>query len=248
MSPRVHVINYHALADETTPLATSPGRFRDQIATWTAQGVRFLRPVELLSYITKGALPETPSLLLTFDDGMASVYTHAFPILREFNIPACVYLVTGRMGEDNQWPGQPAWVPRWPLMSWEMAEEMAAAGIEFGAHTVHHPDLRRCQPDVIREEVATSRRQIEERLGIAPVSFAYPYGGVSDAAKTVVAAEFSLAFGMDMGPVAANSDQFMIPRLDAFYLRPAFVYTNLFGPIGKVWLDTRRAIRRLRGR
>lgn len=65
-------------------------------------------------------------------------------------------------------------------LSWEQAREMAAAGIELGAHTVTHPILSTLEPAVQEEEIRGSRRRIAEATGIEPVTFAYPNGSARD--------------------------------------------------------------------
>jgi peptidoglycan/xylan/chitin deacetylase (PgdA/CDA1 family) len=47
--------------------------------------------------------PERPdrAICITFDDGYASIHSHAYPILRRFNIPFSVYLVTDSVGSES---------------------------------------------------------------------------------------------------------------------------------------------------
>ncbi|MDX8384990.1 MAG: polysaccharide deacetylase family protein, partial [Gallionella sp.] len=54
-------------------------------------------------------LPEK-AVMLTFDDGYRSFYTHVFPLLKVFNFPAVFGLVGSwlelKPGEEAQYPGQ----------------------------------------------------------------------------------------------------------------------------------------------
>jgi peptidoglycan/xylan/chitin deacetylase (PgdA/CDA1 family) len=61
-------------------------------------------------------------------------------------------------------------------MSWEMLREMRAAGITIGSHTLTHARLDREPRHIVREELAGSRRLLEEKLGGTIDSFAYPDG------------------------------------------------------------------------
>ena len=51
-------------------------------------------------------LPERAAVI-TFDDGFRSVYTTAFPVLKRFQVPFTVFLITSLVGSD-----QPAWPER----------------------------------------------------------------------------------------------------------------------------------------
>jgi peptidoglycan/xylan/chitin deacetylase (PgdA/CDA1 family) len=44
-----------------------------------------------------------PTLAITFDDGYRDLYTHAFPVLRKYEIPATIYLI-GRSMETGESP------------------------------------------------------------------------------------------------------------------------------------------------
>ena len=47
-----------------------------------------------------GALPDNTAVV-TFDDGLESTYTRAFPILRDLRVPATVFLTTAFMGTEQ---------------------------------------------------------------------------------------------------------------------------------------------------
>lgn len=57
---------------------------------------------------------------------------------------------------------------------------------EIGAHTVNHPHLTRLDPRAAMEEIAGSKRWVEERTGNACTSFCYPYGDWNPAVRTMV--------------------------------------------------------------
>ncbi|MEO8062846.1 MAG: polysaccharide deacetylase family protein [Pseudomonadota bacterium] len=54
--------------------------------------------------------------------------------------------------------------------------EMARAGIEFGSHTVSHPNLALATNEVIDRELADSKSYLERLLGKAVRALAYPFG------------------------------------------------------------------------
>lgn len=59
---------------------------------------------EALERLYARALPDRAAAL-TFDDGTQNLLTHALPVLREFALPAAVFLATGPMGTDETlWP------------------------------------------------------------------------------------------------------------------------------------------------
>lgn len=59
---------------------------------------------EAIERLYAGTLPRRAAAL-TFDDGTCNLLTHAAPVLREFGLPAAVFLTTGVMGTDQLlWP------------------------------------------------------------------------------------------------------------------------------------------------
>ena len=111
--------------------------------------------------------------VLTFDDGFADVYTHAWPLLREMRLPFTIYLATAYVGGRMRWEGSTAKDCGGPALSWLQLEEMVASGLcTVGNHTHTH-----ARPEMLDErELDTCNQLLEERLGITRYHFAYPWG------------------------------------------------------------------------
>ena len=98
--------------------------------------------------------------------------------------------------------------------TWPQLREMADAGIEIGDHTWSHPLLPRCSASHLEREIGGSKAILEERLGLAVRSFAYPHGGCNDAVREVVRRA-----GYENAVIGTNwqsldwRDDFAIPRL-----------------------------------
>jgi peptidoglycan/xylan/chitin deacetylase (PgdA/CDA1 family) len=65
-------------------------------------------------------------------------------------------------------------------VTWPEVREMRQAGIEFGGHTVTHPILTRVTLAEASEEIAASKRRLQEVLGEPVAWFCYPQGGPAD--------------------------------------------------------------------
>lgn len=66
------------------------------------------------------------------------------------------------------------------LLNWDQVSEMAAAGIDFGSHTVRHVVLSCESRETVRLELSQSKAELESRLGRSVNSFAYPNGKVDE--------------------------------------------------------------------
>lgn len=107
-------------------------------------------------------------------------------------------------------------------MTWGMAREMAAAGMEIGGHTLTHPVLARLPIDQQRLEIAGCQDRIRSELGAPATQFAYPVGGrdafTSATQRIVAGAGFNTAFSFYGGySVAGRYDPYDIPRV---YMSP----------------------------
>jgi peptidoglycan/xylan/chitin deacetylase (PgdA/CDA1 family) len=73
----------------------------------------------------------------------------------------------------------------------------ATQGIEFGAHSRTHADMRTLTSEKLKEEILGSGSDLASLLGSRVVSFAYPYGFYNQGALDCVQGAFDLAFIAD---------------------------------------------------
>ncbi len=166
MRPRAAVFYFHDIVP--------PGRLADVPATHRPYA---LPPEEFRAYalaasqLEKRSIPvsRVPGELgggfysLTFDDGHASDYTEAFPVLQELGLRATFFVVPTFVGT----PG---------YVTWSQLREMVAAGMEIGSHSLTHPFVDRLDAAGLRHEFGVSKRQIEDRLGLAVHAASLPRG------------------------------------------------------------------------
>lgn len=155
-------------------------------------------------------LPASP-VVLTFDDGYADLLRHAWPELARRGFRATVFVVTSCIGGVNAWDAGAGLVPV-PLLDAGQIREMAAAGIEFGAHGRTHRDLTRLPPDQLVLEIAGSRHDLAELLGAPVASFAYPYGRFDERVLDVARREFAGACTTIKGINRPPADPYRLRR------------------------------------
>jgi peptidoglycan/xylan/chitin deacetylase (PgdA/CDA1 family) len=156
--------------------------------------------------------------VITFDDGYETVYSEAFPWLQHFGMTATVFLTVGPPGARTADGRLPSLEGR-SMLAWSEVRQMHHAGIEFGAHTLTHPDLTRIPVDRAESEVRDSKAIIEDALSNPVTSFAYPLGRFNRITREQVSRHFRNACSDKLGFVTARSDPFALERVDAYYLR-----------------------------
>jgi peptidoglycan/xylan/chitin deacetylase (PgdA/CDA1 family) len=240
------ILTYHAVEDGPAPLCVDPKLFAEHVAAIAASGAKTLMVSELAAALRAGSVPEH-ALVITFDDGCASVVEQAAPVLREHGIRATVFCVAGRLGGANDWPTQAAWAPRLRLASAEALATLAGDGWEIGSHGVEHSPLATAGEAVARREVMQSQLELEQSIGTPVPSFAWPYGvRPSAAATTLIAETYHAACAGGLAVVCAGADPLALPRVDAHYLRNPAVLRRALRGSSDGYLALRRAGARLR--
>ena len=243
---RIAVLTYHALDSTGSVLSVSPSEFRAHVDAVARSGRPVIAPSRLGRSFGERPKVDQDGFAFTFDDGFASVAEVATPILAERGFPYALFLVTSWVGRTNDWPGQPDWVVRAPLMGWDAVGRLAAAGAEIGVHTMDHPDLSALSDFAIAEQLDGCAREVESRLGTRPRLFAYPGGRADGRCRRLAAARFEAAFGTRHARMTDGDDRFDLPRIETFYFRAPDRFERLLSPRIDQRLTARRLLRRMR--
>ncbi|HEY9734084.1 MAG TPA: polysaccharide deacetylase family protein [Drouetiella sp.] len=241
----VPIITYHSIGTLNPVLDTPTERFEQHLKAFFERGYKTITVSNLVQLMKAGTpLPEK-TFVITFDDGYRTFYTDAWALLKRYGFNATVFLITDFCGKDNQWIGQPASVPRAPLMTWDEIEELASQGCEFGGHTQTHRPLSTLSPQSLQEELVKSRAKIEEITGQSAAIFAYPYGDTSGDAIAAVQEHYEGAVSTDLGICKKNSNKYLLPRIDSYYLTDEWI-ANLEQPWFSPYLGFRQMLRRVK--
>jgi peptidoglycan/xylan/chitin deacetylase (PgdA/CDA1 family) len=107
---------------------------------------------------------------------------------------------------------------RYEFLTWTEIRQMAAAGVEFGSHSVTHPILSTLDDASLERELVDSKREIESRIGAACKVFAYPNGGQGDYGpreqRALRDAGYRCAFALLGGLVGPGDDPFALERVN----------------------------------
>ncbi|GAA2469383.1 polysaccharide deacetylase family protein [Winogradskya humida] len=176
----VPVLLYHSVSDSpqarADPWAVRVRDFREDMEQVVASGRRPLTAREFAGYLHREEPPADPVVLVTFDDGFADYLDVVTPIVADLGIMTTLFVTTGYIGAEG-------------MLSRRGVQEVGAAGTtEVGAHSVTHPHLDVVNGTRCRDEIRRSKESLEDLLGEAVPSFAYPHGSHRAAVKAQVAA------------------------------------------------------------
>jgi peptidoglycan/xylan/chitin deacetylase (PgdA/CDA1 family) len=215
---RVPILMYHSVSYNATkdflPFIVRPHEFERQMEHLSEH--RYT-PITLSAYarVVRGEcdeLPERP-VVITFDDGYADFYHHALPVLKRYNFPATVYVVTDCIEKMSSCMTSSRVVGR-PMLSWDMLRELVDSGIEIGAHSHTHPQLDVLPEHELVNETIAPKQILEHRLHVEIESFAYPHGYHSEKVKQAVRdAGYLSACGVKDAMSHLNDDPYALARL-----------------------------------
>lgn len=211
----VPVLLYHAFSehDESSRFVITKREFARQMRVLALLRFKVVPYGELALAMREGRLP-TRTAVLTIDDGYTDNADIAAAILERHGFGATIFLVSGRLGADNDWSDAAPLRGR-PLMSIEQLDPLRTRGIEFGAHTRTHCSLPDAADETVAAEVESSRVELEQALGSPVLAFAYPYGGVDDRAVAAVErAGFASACTTEPRPARLHDHPLLTPRIE----------------------------------
>lgn len=198
-----HGVNHVAAGDDPMDLVMAPEHLESQVRLLQRAGYRFLTAEEQLD---SGRPQERGTAILTFDDGWLDAVTVAAPLLSRLGVRATFYVNPGRWGAAHHVVAGDAG----RLMTAADAAALVAAGMELGAHSLHHDDLRTLTDAELADDLTRCRSDIEATSGVPCRTLAYPFGAYDARVQAAArAAGYGLAWAWLPGPW----DAFAAPRL-----------------------------------
>ena len=187
----LYILMYHHIVPDgvnCNDWTVTESHFRADLQWLSDNGYTTILP----SQLTDNTRLPKKTVLITFDDGYASNYELAFPILEEFQAKAVISLITRRIEDHHP-----------DFLTWDMCRDLAASGlIEFGSHThdshsAQTRGIRRLEGETQREyearifpDIQTSIDLMKEHIGVIPTFFAYPHGETDAWCDSFIAEHF----------------------------------------------------------
>lgn len=210
---RVTVLGYHDFSSskEATEMLIPTEKFRKQMLAIKELGLHVISLEQFIAWKNGTAKIPDKSVLITIDDGWKSVYTEAFPILKELDYPFTVFLYTNYIDGGSS------------ALSAQMIHEMQQHGCSVASHSVSHPypatvKAQRAKgpktfTSYLRKEMGNSRKILEKLFGKEVTCYAYP-GGFFTGEMLPIASEagYDYLFTVLPGKTNLTTPNFKIPR------------------------------------
>jgi peptidoglycan/xylan/chitin deacetylase (PgdA/CDA1 family) len=186
------VLNYHNISTGNNYdwHNVTTGQLRKQFEYLNKNGYTTIFISELLEHVEqKKPLPAKP-VMITLDDGYRDNFTNLYPLLKEYNIKANIFLVAGFIQSPDNKHLSPN--PKGEFMYVDEALEMSKDLVQFGSHTYSHQSYAALSLPEIEMDLNKTKSRFQE-LGI-PVQpcHAYVYGAYNQNDDNKRAAMFEL--------------------------------------------------------
>lgn len=206
------ILIYHAVGN--SPWAISENVFKQQMQ-WLSRNAKIVSLSELLINQSKNTEVE---VAITFDDGYSCLHDVVFPILKEENATATVYINTGWIGDTDQMRKNSradlGHYPNEKFLTWDEVKTLEEHGWEIGSHGVNHIDLTQQTSEILFRELINSKKEIEHNLQKKCLHFAYTWANHSSKVrKAVLSAGYQYAVAGIHASIK-NQNCMALPRLN----------------------------------
>ena len=236
------ILMYHSISEGDHPTQISPSVFSRQIATIADSGVPVIGLDDLMAAHRGEADLAPRSVIITFDDAFTDFAEIAWPILSSYGMQAMVYVPTGHVGGSASWDGASS--PAVPIMDWATIEALAKDGVQFGSHTVSHPDLNLMAEKEIIRELTQPSRDLETRLGKPVRHFAPPYGRANASIQRLIGEIYDTSVGTKLDSATLSVSRLDLPRLEMYYFKSETLLHRHLTDRGARYLTMRKGMRR----
>ncbi len=214
---RVAVLGYHNFSETkpVTDMLMRTSEFRAQMERIRREGLTVISMQEFLEWRFGARELPAKCVLITIDDGWRSVYTDAYPILKEYGYPFTLFLYTSFLSG------------RGASMSPAMVREMQQNGATVGSHSANHeyPSAWKAKeaegPEayaaMVDKEIGSTYARLNRLFGGSVNTYCFPGGYVTQPMLDHLPSYgFVAAFTVVPGKVTSAEDPWQIHRYMVF--------------------------------
>ncbi|QAA30970.1 polysaccharide deacetylase family protein [Clostridium manihotivorum] len=200
----IPVLCYHEINNNKgSDLSLDTTTFAAEMKYLKDNGYFTLTMDELYSYMKEGKEIPEKSVVLTFDNGYSSTYTNVFPVLKDLNFKATIFVLSDSINTDN-------------YLSTAQIKELSNNGLDVAVHIGDNSNISKLSLDKQLSTLKQSKQSLEGIInkGINFVSYGYS-NPTENTKKATEQAGFKMAFNIQ-NSLADKKDN--IFNLDRFYI------------------------------
>lgn len=183
-------------------LSVLPTNFQTQMQYLSDQGYSTISLYQLAEAINEGKAIPKKSVVITFDDGYSDLYKNAYPILKQYNYTATVFLIARKIDA------------RGGYLSSGQIIELQNNGFELGSHTSTHRNLLSLDSTQALLEILKSKEELQRLFNTTIYFFCYPIGRYNNYIVSLVQDAGYLGAVTTLGGFAQkNSALYTLPRV-----------------------------------
>lgn len=237
-----HAFSFEPAQNDPLNLTVTAQSLERQLSALRNHGWTML---DLDAYVTTAAWRgRHSSVLVTIDDGYASVAEIAAPIFAKHGVRPLMFVPPALIGQRGAAPTVHARVPAGVLMGADELRHLAATGFDIGVHGLDHQEMVGMTDAQLHTATVEARHAVADLSGHLPRAFAYPVGLFDDRARLAVQrAGYDVAFS-----VHRDAGRFAVSRVDVTALDSDRSFQlKLMPGYRRVWrtLDRARFVRRI---
>jgi peptidoglycan/xylan/chitin deacetylase (PgdA/CDA1 family) len=197
---RIPILMYHSISTGNS-LRVPEAEFRGHMKWLKDNGYYTLTPEEAYIVLTQDKMPSEKCVLITFDDGYTDNFEKAYPILKDYEMKATIFMIGKSVGRKNH-------------LTESQMKEMAEHGIAIESHTINHVELNGLAPEQQLSEMTRSKTLFDGMLQQNTTMLSYPVGRYNaETLKQAEKAGYQMAVTTEPGAAARDQGMYALHRV-----------------------------------
>lgn len=188
---------------------------------------------EVIRHIENDEPFSEKTVVLTFDDGYATIKEHVYPVMRQHGFIPVIFVISDCLsadicnsetsGESASRSGTVNKAQSRRFLSIKELDYLAKEGFQIASHGKSHVNLTSLDASEINVELLESKRVIQEETGCDIEHFSYPYGLIGTSEKEakqledmVCKAGYLSGCSGRVGAVTRGSDKYLLNRIPVY--------------------------------